>query len=67
MNYIRTSHELAKELLGKPNGMIIANHKGEEYVIKNYKRETNVANNDDNTTYLTLNLQECNKGNIKSF
>lgn len=65
MDYIRTSHGLAKELLDKLDGIIIANYKGEEYIIKNYNRKINFANNDDNTTYLTLNLCECNKGNIK--
>jgi len=62
---IYTSHSLAKELLSKPDGFIVAMNGEEECVIKNIKRARTHANLDDSSTYWILNLCECEEGNIK--
>lgn len=56
---------LAKELLSKPDGFITATLGEEEYVISNIQRVSTHANIDDSVTYLTLNLRDGGKGNIK--
>jgi len=64
-HYILTSHELAKELLSKPNGFITASNGEYEYVIENFKRIATHANIDDGVTHWTLNLRDGGNGNIK--
>ena len=63
INYNVTSHELARELLSKPDGFITAMCDGKEYVIGNMKRVTTHANMDDSVMHWTLQLKEC-EGNI---
>lgn len=62
---ISTSHALAKELLGKPDGFITATLGEEEYVISDTKRVATHANIDDSVTHWTLNLRDGGKGNLK--
>lgn len=56
---------LAKELLNKPDGFVTATFGDKEYVISNIQRVPTHANIDDSVTYLTLNLRDGGKGNIK--
>lgn len=59
-----TSHELARELLGKPDGYITAKtHDNREYKISSYQKVFTDANYDDRLEYWTLNLSEIH-GNI---
>ncbi|MBD5534652.1 MAG: hypothetical protein HDQ99_03120 [Lachnospiraceae bacterium] len=62
---ISTSHTLARELLSKPDGFIIATFGEEEYIISNIQRISTHANIDDSVTYWTLNLRDGGNGNIK--
>ena len=62
---ISTSHTLARELLSKPDGFIIATFGEEEYIISNIQRISTHANSDDSVTYWTLNLRDGGNGNIK--
>lgn len=62
---ISTSHELAKELMNKPDSFITAIIGEKEYVIENIKRIATHANIDDCVTHLALNLRDCGNGNIK--
>lgn len=55
MKYM-TSHELAKELLSRPDLMITATHGDREYSIRDYQMVVNYRNYDDSTAYWTLNL-----------
>lgn len=64
-NCISTSHELAKELLNKPDSFITAIIGEKEYVIENIKRIATHANVDDSVTHLALNLRDGGEGNIK--
>lgn len=52
-----TSHELARELLNRPNGYITANYEDKEFFIDNYKRIITNEDNDKNLEW-TLNLKE---------
>lgn len=63
--YISTTHELAKELLNKPDSFITATIDGKEYIIGNLRRISTHANNDDTVTHMTLQLIKCKQGNIK--
>lgn len=63
-NYITTSHELARELLSKPDGFLTATHGEEELIINNYQRKKTHANIDDGVIHWTLNLCSCITGNI---
>ena len=65
INYISTSHMLARELLSKPDSFISAADGNKEFVIENIKRVPTQANNDDIVMHLILNLRECGNGNIK--
>lgn len=58
-----TSHELAKELLSRPDGYITATHEDREYSISSYKKVVTEANYDDKMNYWTLNLN-CYDGSI---
>lgn len=51
-----TSHELAKELLSRPDLMITAIHGDREYSIRDYQMVVDYRNYDDSTAYWTLNL-----------
>ncbi len=62
---ITTSHELAKELLNKPNGAITATFGEDEFVINNIKKIITHANIDDSVMHWTLNLRDGGNGNIK--
>ena len=57
LSCITTSHELARELLNRPNRFITATHDGEEYIIENYKSISTNVNSDDSDIYYTLNLK----------
>jgi hypothetical protein len=57
LSYIR-SHELAKDLLNRPDGFITATINGKEYVIENFRRVITHANIDDSLGYWTLNLKD---------
>ena len=52
-----TSHELARELLNRPNGFITANHGDKEFYIDAYKRVITDNENNKNLEW-TLNLKE---------
>lgn len=65
MSCIYTSHELARELLNKPDGFITASIGEKEYVIDNTQKAWTHANIDDSTTYWTLNLRDAGQGYIK--
>ena len=56
---------LAKELLSKPDGFIIANYMDGEYIIGDIKRVSTHANIDDSTMHWTLNLRDGGNGNLK--
>ena len=56
---------LARELLSKPDGFIIANYMDGEYIIGDIKRVSTHANIDDGTMYWTLNLRDGGNGNLK--
>ena len=53
-----TSHELARELLSKPDGFITATHGNREYIIENYQRVHTHGNRDDICMYWTLNIKD---------
>lgn len=61
---IVTSHELAKELLGRPDDFITASIGEKEYVIDNIQRVKTHANTDDSIVYWTINLRNGGTGNI---
>ena len=65
MSCIYTSHELARELLNKPDAFITASIGEKEYVIDNTQRVWTHANVDDSISYLTLNLRDCGQGYVK--
>lgn len=56
---------MAKELLNKPDGFIIANDGEREYVIDSIKRESTHKNLDDSCMYWSLNLRDGGNGYIK--
>lgn len=65
VNYISTSHSLARELLSKPDSFLVATDGDKKFVIENIKRASTHANIDDSVMHLILNLRECEGGNIK--
>lgn len=64
-SYISTSHELAKELLNRPDGFITITIGEREYMISKLKRKSTHANADDMSTYWTLCVDDECYGNIK--
>lgn len=62
--YVR-AHELAHELLKRPDGFITATNGEEEYVIESFSRVPTHANIDDYVMNYVLNLRNCGQGNIK--
>lgn len=56
---------LARELLSKPDGFLIAKDNNNEYVIESFKRVFTEANVDDSVPYWALTIHKCDKGNIK--
>lgn len=58
-----TSHQLARELLNRPDEFISAITDDKEYGIESIKRISTHANKDDGVTHLALKLKEC-EGNI---
>ena len=63
INCITTSHQLARELLSRPDDFITAVDDDREYVIEGLKRVTTHANIDDSVTHLALKLKRC-EGNM---
>lgn len=61
---ITTSHELAKELLNKPNDFLTATLNNKEYAVECYQRKATHANLDDGIVHLTLKLCPNEVGNI---
>ena len=60
---ITTSHQLARELLSRPDDFITATSDDGEYVIGGLKRVSTNANIDDSVTHLALKLKRF-EGNI---
>ena len=56
---------LARELLSKPDGFIVATNGEIDYVIENIQRSFTHANIDDSVTHWVLNLRKGGQGNIK--
>lgn len=63
---VSTSHALARELLKKPDGFLVAMLGGEEYIVSSIKTAYSDANIDDSVAYIILNLCKCGKGNMKT-
>jgi hypothetical protein len=59
------THELARELLNRPDGFLIASNGEEEYVIESFSRAATHANIDDYVMNYVLNLRDGGQGNIK--
>lgn len=62
---ITTSHQLARELLSKPDGFVTMAVDGKEYLIGSLKRKSTLANYDDSSLYWVLNGEYESKGNLK--
>ena len=62
---ITTSHQLAIELLKKPEGFVTIAIDGKEYLIGSIKRKSTLANYDDSILYWVLNGEYESKGNLK--
>lgn len=56
---------LARELLSKPDGFLIAKDNNSEYTIENFKRYFTEANVDDSVPYWALTIHRRDIGNIK--
>lgn len=56
---------LAKELLSKPDSFLIATFENKEGIVEDIKRVFSDGNYDDTSMYISLNIKECNCGNIK--
>ena len=56
---------LARELLNKPDCFLVATFGDKEGVVEDIRRISNCSNYDDTSMYLSLNIRECNCGNIK--
>ena len=56
---------LAREILSKPDGFIVARNGEEEFVIESIQRVATHANVDDGVMHWVLNLRDGGKGNIK--
>ena len=63
IEFITTSHQLANELLSRPDDFITATGDDVEYVISGLKRVSTHANIDDSVTHLALKLKKC-EGNM---
>lgn len=55
-----TSHELARELLDKPDGILVANHVDKEFFVDSYRREVIRSGNEKEYIW-NLNLKEINE------
>lgn len=64
-SYIPTTHMLAKELLSRPDSFLIATFENKEGIVEDIKRVFSDGNYDDKSMYISLNIKECNCGNIK--
>lgn len=64
MNYITTSHQLARELFNRPDGFITLTADNKEYLIT-LKRSRTCANVDDSSNYWTLKGEHESIGNLK--
>lgn len=62
---IATSHQLARELLNKPDGFITLFVNDKEYLISGIKRNSTCANHDDKTMYWILKGEYESMGNVK--
>lgn len=62
---ITTSHQLARELLSRPDGFITITVDGREYLITNIRRNSTCANWDDSSIYWTLKGEYESRGNLK--
>lgn len=58
---------LARELLIKPDDFITATIGDREYIIESYQRKSTHANIDDGVMHWTLNLRDCEQGNVKRY
>lgn len=56
---------LAREILSKPDGFLIARNGREEYVVESIQRVPTHANIDDGVMHWALNLRDGGNGNIK--
>ena len=65
INYITTTHQLAKELLSKPDGFLSALFGGEEFVVESIKRKASYANCDDFVMDWQLNLRASGNGILR--
>lgn len=52
---------LARELLSKPDGFLMATCEDKEFLINGVQRKFTIANTDDRTMYWTLKLCEYKK------
>lgn len=55
---------LARELLNKPDGFIVATLGEKEGIIEDIRRVAAYSNYDDSSMYWELNIKEC-EGNLK--
>lgn len=62
---ISTTHTLARELLSKPDGFLLAKLEDKEYVIDSLRRTFTCANIDDSVCYWIMNLRDGGEGYIK--
>lgn len=60
-----STHSLARELLQKEDGFVVAQSDDKEYAIANIKRVFTHANSDDRVFHWVFTLKECGEGNIK--
>ena len=58
---------MARELLSKPDGYLVAVLNDKEYVIKNTKRFSTHANMDDSLIQWALVLDNGGEGNVKRY
>lgn len=64
-NHISRTHELARELLNKPDSFITATIGKEEYIIDTIQKVSTHANIDDTVMHWTLNLRNGGNGILK--
>lgn len=55
---------LARELLNKPDGFIVATIGEKEGIVEDIKRVATCSNYDDSSLYWALNIKEC-EGNLR--
>lgn len=58
MSYIATTHMLARELLDKPDGFLVVNVGGQEYIVESIRRKFTYANLDDSVMYWSINVRD---------